>query len=580
MVLPISNQGGFALDPHASKRHPYGARRPSDRSRISAPRGLETYRGIPAFGVLQHAAEQLPDHTALIHGRWSCDYARLNADAIQFAATLAGLGVRPGDRVGILLPNVPEYVVAMNGIWRAGGVAVALSPLMVEEELESLLDHTECRFLICLDLLQPLLRARADDDRVTLLVSLRDKLPTHQQFGYWLKLGVQRLRGNALRGDYVGDFWTEFARAEPDWRAPSVDPNSPAFILATGGTTAAPKAVTLSHENLVANAWQQLVWINHSFGNDRMLGVLPFFHSYGMSTTLVGGAMLGATTILHHRFNTKQVLRLIQQHRPTVMHAVPAMLSAMNAQLDQKPCALDSLKWVISGGAPLDESIAKRFADHSGAQVVEGYGLSEASPVTHVGHLFREPRYGVIGLPLPETVCRIVDPDDPSIVLADGEVGELLVRGPQVMLGYWNAPQTTAEVIRDGWLHTGDLAMKHPDGNYSIVGRKKDLIITSGFNVNPRDVEEVLRRCEGILDAAVVGDVDDQRGEIVHAHLVLASGVEWNEENWIQFCRKHLAAHKRPRRFTHCTTQLPKNFLGKVLRRKLREHEPETEPVD
>ncbi|MEL6106455.1 MAG: AMP-binding protein [Planctomycetota bacterium] len=578
MVLPISNQGGFALDPHESKRHPFGARRPSDRTRISAPRGLETYRGIPAFGVLQHAAEQLPDHTALIHGRWSCDYAQLNSDAIQFAATLAGLGVRPGDRVGILLPNVPEYVVAMNGIWRAGAVAVALSPLMVEEELESLLEHTDCRYLICLDLLQPLLRARANDDRVTLLVSLRDKLPTHQQFGYWLKLGVQRLRGSAIRGDYVGDFWTEFARAEPDWRAPTVDPSSPAFILATGGTTAAPKAVTLSHENLVANAWQQLVWINHSFGNDRMLGVLPFFHSYGMSTTLVGGAMLGATTILHHRFNTKQVLHLIRQHRPTVMHAVPAMLSAMNAQLDQKPCVLDSLKWVISGGAPLEESIAKRFADHSGAQVVEGYGLSEASPVTHVGHLFREPRYGVIGLPLPETVCRIVDPDDASIVVADGEVGELLVRGPQVMLGYWNDPETTAEVIRDGWLHTGDLALKHGDGNYSIVGRKKDLIITSGFNVNPRDVEEVLRRCEGILDAAVVGDADDRRGEIVHAHLVLEPGADWDEESWIQFCRKHLAAHKRPRRFTHCTTQLPRNFLGKVLRRKLRELEPE--PVD
>ncbi|MEO1528897.1 MAG: AMP-binding protein, partial [Planctomycetota bacterium] len=567
MVSPIGNQGGFALDSHASQRHPYGPRRPSDRLSISAPRGLESYRGIPAYGVLQHAAEQLPDHTALIHGGWSCNYDQLNADAIQFAATLAGLGVRPGDRVGILLPNVPEYVVAMNGIWRAGAVAVALSPLMVEDEIQSLLDHTDCRFLICLDLLQPLLTKHDDTDRVTLLVSLRDKLPTHQRFGYWLKLGVQRLRTANKRSDYVGDFWTEFSRTEPDWQAPNVDPNSPAFILATGGTTAAPKAVTLSHENLVANAWQQLVWTQHSFGNERMLGVLPFFHSYGMSATLIGSAMLGATTILHHRFNTKQVIGLIEQHQPTVMHAVPAMLAAMNAQLDQKPIEIDSLKWVISGGAPLDESIAKRFADHSGAQVVEGYGLSEASPVTHVGHLFREPRYGVIGLPLPETVCRIVDPEDPSIILPDGEVGELLVRGPQVMLGYWNAPTATAEVIRDGWLHTGDLAVKHPDGNYGIVGRKKDLIITSGFNVNPRDVEEVLRLCDGILDAAVVGDADEDRGEIVHAHLVLEPGVRWDEDQWVRFCRKHLAAHKRPRRFTHCTTELPKNFLGKVLRR-------------
>jgi long-chain acyl-CoA synthetase len=342
---------------------------------------------------------------------------------------------------------------------------------------------------------------------------------------------------------------------------------------------------------MIANAFQQYLWTNRSFGVEKMLGVLPFFHSYGMSATVMGGAAMGATLILHHRFNTNRTIDLIETHQPSVFHAVPAMLVAMNARLREKPSdKLGSLRWIISGGAPLEESVAREFTDHCaggaaggnrrGPQVVEGFGLSEASPVTHVGHLFDEPKYGRIGLPLPMTECRIVDPrsadQEPQsgnhpTILADGTVGELCVRGPQVMLGYWGDPQATRVAIRNGWLHTGDLAVRHPDGYFEIVGRIKDLIITSGFNVYPSEVESVLCTAEGVKDAAVVAIPDEERGEVVRAFIVTHDGKPPNIDALQQHCRKHLSAHKRPRLYTHCETDLPRNFLGKVIRRELRE---------
>ncbi|MGH9174275.1 MAG: AMP-binding protein, partial [Vicinamibacterales bacterium] len=344
-----------------------------------------------------------------------------------------------------------------------------------------------------------------------------------------------------------------------------------AYILPTGGTTGAPKAVTLSHANLVANAWQQFHWAGGKMGEETFLAVLPFFHSYGLSATMMTGTAMAATLILHHRFNTRMVLRLIEQHRTTVFHAVPAMLNAMNERLRRKPSDLSSLKWVISGGASLPIPVADEFAKHSGALVVEGYGLSECSPVTHVGPLNESSRRGTIGLPLPDTDCRIVDAETGATTVAPGEVGELIVRGPQIMLGYWNHPEETAATFRDGWLHTGDLAACDEDGFYRIVDRKKDLIITSGYNVYPAEVEAVLRTCPGVKDAAVIGVPDERRGEIVKAMIVLAANADWDEDHLHRFCREHLSAHKRPRLFEEIDGDLPRNFLGKVVRRHLRE---------
>ncbi len=250
----------------------------------------------------------------------------------------------------------------------------------------------------------------------------------------------------------------------------------------------------------------------------------------------------------------------------------------MNQRLRTHPAKIEGLRWVISGGAPLDEAIGSEFATHTGAFVVEGYGLSEASPVTHVGHLFREPQYGTIGLPLPETKCRIVD--ELGADVGSEQVGELLIRGPQVMLGYWNDGEGTRQVLRDGWLHTGDLALRNDRGVYRIVGRKKDLIITSGFNVYPTEVEAALCELEEVADSAVVGQPCPRRGEIVKAFIVLKPGVKWDEQRLREHCDESLSKYKRPRIFERCVGDLPRNFLGKVIRRKLRDVSPDTsEPV-
>lgn len=546
----------------------------------SGPAGIEHYRGLPAFALLQHAAKTLPHREAVRYGELRWSFAELNQDALACAAMLQRLGVRPGDRVGILLPNVPEYIIAANGIWRAGAVAIAISPLMVAEEVGRLLRATDCRYVVCLDMLSHLVNDAGSPVEKCLLVSIRKHLPALHQLGYLWARHSRTGSWTLPTSERCRWFWPEIAATKRKWQPISIDPDrDPAYIIPTGGTTGTPKAVTLSHRGMVANAWQQYEWSGRTFGEETMLAVLPFFHSYGMSATVMAGAAMGATLVLHHRFSPRKTIQLLEQHRPSVFHAVPAMLDVLNERLRHRKARIEGLRWVISGGAPLDESIGSEFASHTGALVVEGYGLSEASPVTHVGHLFSEPRYGTIGLPLPETECRIVNDSNQSVV--DGEIGELLVRGPQVMLGYWNDPRATAEVIEDGWLHTGDLATREPDGVYRIVGRKKDLIITSGFNVYPGEVEAVLCQAEGVLDAAVVGAPCSRRGEVVKAFVVLKPGARWDEERLREHCQDHLAKHKRPRLYERCSGDLPRNFLGKVIRRELRQRELErTDPIN
>lgn len=531
------------------------------------PCGFDSFEGVTAYGVLQHAAEQLPGRDAIVYGETHWSYRDLNQAAVRGAAVLQRLGIRPGDRVGIQLPNIPEFVIAANAIWRAGGVAISISPLMVADEVDKLLKQTDCRLVVCLDMLSDTV---TDPDVRLLLISIREHLPSLHQLGYlWMRrkrTGVWTLPADE-RSRW---FWDEMSIVEPEYHRVNIDPvRDPAYILPTGGTTGVPKAVTLSHTNMVANAWQQYVWTRRSFGREKMLAVLPFFHSYGMSATVMGGAATGSTLIIHHRFNTKQVIGLLHEHQPTVFHAVPAMLVAMNERFRLHPPNLRGLRWVISGGATLDAQVADEFSRHTGALVVEGYGLSEASPVTHVGHLFRSPAYGTIGYPLPRTECRIVDAENHDLLVDPGEVGELLVRGPQVMLGYWKDPATTATAVRDGWLHTGDLARQDEVGRYQIVGRKKDLIITSGFNVYPGEVESVICEHPGIEDAAVIGVPDPSRGEIVKAFVVLEPAAVWNESDVRAHCDRVLARYKRPRVFEVCA-DLPRNFLGKVIRRQLR----------
>ena len=529
--------------------------------------------------LLQQAAESFPNRIACHYYHEQLTYSELLSRAERLAAVFVREGLRPGDRVGVLLPNLPETMISLFATWMAGGVVVSLSPLMVAEEISGLMQATGCRFVVTLDVLTPLVCGGEHIPELVIVSSLAGRLTRLEQLGYaWVRF--QRIGFHTLcpqtRVLRLNDAIQSVARGL------TIDAGSvhdPAFILPTGGTTGKPKAVTLSHRNLMAQAWQLSHWSRGHHGEETILALLPFFHSYGLSTNIMMGLALGATLVLHHRFRPDSAVRLIEQHRPTMFLAVPAMLASMNnTVLKDKSHDLSSLRAIISGGAALPATVADRFKEFSGADIVEGYGLSEASPVTHVGPLGGTAIPGTIGLPISDTDARIVDAIGGIADLSPGTVGELLIRGPQVMLGYWNNSEATAAVIRDGWLHTGDLATCDEQGFFKIVDRLKDLIITSGFNVYPGDVEEELRKYPGVKDIAIVGVPDEVRGEVVKAILVLDASQSFRRSDFDAFAQQHLAAHKRPKIVEVRQTDLPRNFLGKLLRRELRQGEAVRKP--
>lgn len=534
------------------------------------PRTLD-YPELYAWGLLERTASRHPDRIACRYYKQTVTYRELSENAHRTASALQKFGVKPGDRVGVLLPNLPEYLSVLNGIWMAGGIAVAMSPLMVAEEIDAFMATTDCKVVIGLDMLAPLIVKANYKPEHILFATLGDRLPTWQKVGYAFAR-LQRL-GFWPAPDHPTHHSLEdqVAAGDADFqpvKAASLD--SPAYILPTGGTTGAPKAVTLSHRNLIANAWQIYNWGGAYEAREKILTVLPFFHSYGLTSCAMSGVAMAATLVIHHRFVPRIVLRLIEEHQPSIFPAVPAMLAALNEVLRDRPVQFKALRYVVSGGAPLSDEISNEFARYSGSTLVEGYGMSEASPVICTGPLDGTNRSGTIGLPLPDTVVRIVDSDDGQTILPPGEIGELVVQGPQVMLGYWRNPEATAEVIRDGWLYTGDLGTCDEDGFFRVVDRKKDVVITSGFNVYPADVEPVLKDAPGVEDVVIVGQPDAKCGEIVKALVSVRSAADFDRAAFDSFASEHLAKYKCPRIVVVVVGDLPKNFLGKVLRRKLR----------
>jgi long-chain acyl-CoA synthetase len=537
---------------------------------VVVPRQLEIPH-LHAWGILERTASRHPDRIACRYCRQSVTYRELALNARRTASMLVRFGVKPGDRVGLLLPNLPEYLSVLNGIWMAGGIAVAMSPLMVPEEVDAFMKLADCRVVITLDMLAPLVLRAEYKPRHVLFATISDRLPGWQRLGYAFAR-LKRL-GFWPAPDHPShhSLTDQVAAGDPEFEpvvAESLD--AAAYILPTGGTTGAPKAVTLSHRNLVSNAWQVFYWAGGYEAREKMLTVLPFFHSYGLTTCGMAGVAMAATLVMHHRFIPRVVLRLIEEHQPSIFPAVPAMLAALNEQLRDRPIQFKAMRYVISGGASLSAEISDEFVRYSGSTVVEGYGMSEASPVICTGPLDGTNRPGTIGLPLPETDVKIVDAETGDRELPPGEVGELAVRGPQVMLGYWNNQAATNQVIKNGWLLTGDLGKRDADGFFTIVDRKKDLIITSGFNVYPADVEPVLRQCPGVEDVAVIGVADKACGELVKAVVSVQSAADFDEVRFRAYAAEHLSKHKQPRLVEVIEGDLPRNFLGKVLRRHLR----------
>jgi long-chain acyl-CoA synthetase len=529
------------------------------------------YPRVPLSALLRRAARRHPAQPACtLYGK-ATTYAELDEQSRRLARALVDLGARPGRHVGLLLPNIPEYLAALQAVWLTGATALQLSPLMVAEEIAHWLEATGCHVVVTLDLLAPAVAGSMERGPLehVVLTSLARRMAMWQGLLY----RFERVRRNGyflVPDDGRRHRYENLLRADPLEEAVEIDPAEDVAVLApTGGTTASPKAVMLTHKNLVANAMQLRSWLGGDDATQSALAALPFFHSYGLTVSLLSMWASAGTMHLYPRFEARSVLGVLESQRPTLVPAVPAMLSALNKVMAGKPRDLSFVRAVISGASALSPEVRAEFERTGVQQLVEGYGLTEASPVTHTNPAGAGNRPGTIGRPLPDTEAKVVDPDTGREV-AVGEVGELLVRGPQVMKGYFNNPLATEQVLRDGWLHTGDMAKRDADGYFAIVDRKRDIIKTSGFLVYPAEVEEVLRGHPDVSEAAVIGTPDRERGEVVKALVVPRSGQQVNVAALGEYCKLHLGKHKRPREIA-VVAELPRNFLGKVLRRKLRE---------
>lgn len=517
------------------------------------------------------SASAYPDNVALDFLGKKMTYRALLEEARRFANALPGLGIRKGDRVAVMLPNCPQAVIAYFGTLMAGGVVVMTNPLYVPRELEHQLSDSGARVIVTLDLLLARVRQSTEKkplDRIV-VTSIQDGLPFPKNVLYGLKL---KKEGKAVRVAYdetVLSFRELLKRSSPEPVLADVDAERDlALVQYTGGTTGLAKGVMLTHYNLVANTIQSRLWCYKSRdGRERMLAALPFFHVFGLTVLLNLGIYAGNTLLLLPRFEIDQVLRTIKKKKPTQFPGAPTMYVAVINHPKIGRYDLSSINFCISGAAPLPRYVQERFEELTGGKLIEGYGLTEASPVTHANNIWELRKNGSIGLPFPDTEARYVDPETFEDVPV-GQIGELAIRGPQVMQGYWNRPDETARAIRDGWLLTGDMGKQDEDGFCYVVDRLKDLIIAGGYNVYPREVEEVLYEHPDVEEASVAGVVDPYRGETVKAYVVLRPGAAADEEKLKLWCREKLAAYKAPKLYEF-RESLPKTMSGKVLRRQL-----------
>jgi long-chain acyl-CoA synthetase len=528
---------------------------------------------------LKAAALQYPNQCALHFFGKKTTYRQLLEKAYRFANVLKSLGVEKGDRVAIMLPNCPQSVVGYYGALLMGAVVVQTNPLYVERELEHQMQDSGAKVMLSLDLIYPRIRkVRTNTDlEHVLITSIKDELPFPKNRLYPLKL---RKEGMQVTVDYdaaTHDYHRKMEDAPADHSVEEeIDAkNDLALLQYTGGTTGLSKGVMLTHYNLVSNTLQSSAWFHQiEKGEEKILAVLPFFHVYGMTVIMNFAIATGATMILHPKFDAGEVLKAIQKNKPTIFPGAPTMYVALLQHPDVKKYQISSIKACLSGAAPLPLEIQQQFETLTGGRLVEGYGLTEASPVTHANPIWGKRKNGTIGLPWPDTECRIVNIETGEDLSLPEQIGELVIRGPQIMKGYWNRPEETAQTLKDGWLHTGDIASMDEEGYFKIVDRKKDMIIAGGFNIYPREIEEVLYEHPKVLEAAVIGVTDSYRGETVKAFIVVKQGETLDEAELDAYCRGQLAAYKVPRLYEF-RTELPKTIIGKVLRRKLAEEEAE-----
>ena len=502
-------------------------------------------------------------------------YRQMQDATLRFATALHQLGVRKGDRVAIMLPNCPQFPIAFYGLLRLGAIAVNTNPLYVSREMKEQFHDAGAETVILLTSFFPRLREIRKDIEVkrVIVVDIAETL------GFpWRQL-VHLLQRK--RGEYVGvppqnDVFS-FKRLlkEHPPSPPKVDSKSAdvALLQYTGGTTGTPKAAMLTHGNLVANTLQVSAWFHTAErGREVFMGAIPFFHVYGMTACMLYGISVGGEVVMIPRPRPIDVvMQVLQKTKASIFPGVPTIYTAINNHPDVQKYALGTIKLCLSGAAPLPLEVAETFERITGGKLVEGFGMTECSPVATCNPLFGQRKAGSIGLPVPDTDAKIVDLET-GATLGIGQEGELAIKGPQVMPGYWNRPEETAETVKDGWLHTGDIAKMDADGYFYIVDRKKDMISASGLKVLPREVEEVLYLHPAVQEAVVAGVPDTYRGETVKAFVVLKSGVTATVDELTQFCKVHMASFKVPTQIEF-RSELPKTLVGKILRRVLVEEE-------
>lgn len=544
------------------------------------------YPPIAVDRLLCDAAARHPQHTAILFGgrvgKWILDsgmtYRQLDEAVDRFAAALQGLGVRKGDRVAIVMVNCPQFVIAFYGTVRAGGIAVPCNFLYTADEIAHQVNDAGAEIAVVLSPFYSKVQSIRSSTPIRHIVVSNIK----EHFSPLLRLlfsaAKEKKEGHRVEIAHQDDRWFEALLADPPAAKPEpveVGPEDTACLLFTGGTTGIPKGAELRHRNLVSNAIAGLHWSRAREAEEVTIGALPLFHSYGM-TSVMNMAIAGAMTMVLIP-NPRDVLHImgsISKHRATFYPAVPTMYVAINSHPRVQDFDLRSVRVCLSGAAPLPGEVQTRFQALTGAKLVEAYGLSETTPATHVNPINRN-KIGYIGVPWPDTDARIVDTETGEVEMPVGEIGELVIQGPQVMKGYWQQPTETANVLREHaslgpglWLHTGDIARMDEEGYFQIVDRKKDMIICGGFNVYPREVEEALFRHAAVKEAAVAGIPDPYRGESIKAFVVLKGGATATEQELIAFCGEHLARYKVPAS-VEFRSELPKTTVGKILRREL-----------
>jgi long-chain acyl-CoA synthetase len=531
---------------------------------------------VPLTRLLDDAAAAFPAGVAIVASGETFTYGRLRDIVDRFAAALSSLGVARGDRVALVLPNCPQHVIAFFAVLRLGATVVQCNPLSTEAELTDQLTDCSPSVVVCLDkALDVVERLRAQVGvRHVVVTSLADYLPAAQRLRLRLPLPSARAERARLVADVATHAGVERFRAlaEHKQRAEQapVDPGSAVAVLQyTGGTTGTSKAAKLSHANLVANAYQMRLWLPEATsGRETTLAVLPLFHVYGLTLCLLTTVLLAGRLVLLPRFDLDLVFDAIDTERPTLFPGVPPIYQALLDAPRLRRTDLRSIRACISGAMKLPVDVQERFERVTGGRLLEGYGTTETSPATHCQPLSGPRRPGTVGLPLPGTDARIVDPDDPTQEVPVGQPGELAVRGPQVFLGYWSAGTDEQPLLADGWLLTGDIATMDEAGFFSIVDRKKDLVIAGGFNIYPAEVEEVIRSHAAVADCCVIGLPDRYRGETVKAFVVPRPGMPLQESDIVEHCAARLSAYKVPK-LVELRDDLPRTAIGKALRRLL-----------